>query len=60
MWKYIYNYEFNSDMESFTYFYNYDLPDPSDDDNHMEEFQVISDIPDLDGSLYFTSAETVA
>ena len=34
MEKHIANDKFKSDMEYFTYFFNDDVPGPSDDDNH--------------------------
>ena len=36
------------------------MPNTSDDDNRMEEFRGLSDIPDIDDLLDFTSAETEA
>ena len=58
MEKKISNDKFQSDMEHLTYFVNYDVPDTSDDDNHMEQVQGISEIPDLYDVLGFTSVET--
>ena len=52
MENHIANDKFQSDMEYFTYFFNYYVPDHWDDDNHMEEFQGLLDIPYLSFLLF--------
>ena len=58
--KHISNEKFRKYIEDFTYFHNNDVPDPSDDDIHMEEFQGLPDIPYIDYIIDFTSSETAA